>query len=224
MTPGPRVALAVLAKDLRLDLRSRDRLGHMAVFAALVVVLLALALPGSRSARADWIPALLWVVFLFTALLGLSRSFQAETEDGAIALLMQAPCDRGWVYLGKAAANLVALVGIQVWTAILFSIFLGVEWANSLPTALGVALLGAAGLSALGSLLSAMSMFVRFRDFLFPILLFPLALPLLVIASRMTAAALDGAPIEPLWWLALGLYDWIFGWIGYLVFDYVLED
>ena len=86
---GPRVAVAVLGKDLLLDLRSRDRIGHMAVFAALIVVLLGLTLPTSRAARADWIPALLWIVFLFTSLLGLSRSFQAETEQGAVALLMQ---------------------------------------------------------------------------------------------------------------------------------------
>ncbi len=222
--PGPRVAAAVLGKDLLLDLRSRDRLGHMAVFAALVVVLLGLTLPSSRATRADWIPALLWVVFLFTSLLGLSRSFQAETEEGAIALLMQAPCDRGWVFLGKATANLIALVGIQLWTAILFSIFLDVDWGPALPAVLGVAVLGAAGLSALGSLLSAMSMFVRFRDFLFPILLFPLVLPLLIFASRMTTTALEGGTISGLSWFVLGLYDWTFGWIGYLVFDYVLED
>ena len=225
MSPaGPRTAMAVLGKDLLLDLRTRERLGHMAVFAALVVVLLGLTLPPSRAARADWLPALLRIVFLFTSLLGLSRSFQAETEEGAVAMLIQAPCDRGWVFLGKAAANLIALFGIQLWTALLFGIFLDVDWRPALPAALGIAILGAAGLSALGSLLSAMSMFVRFRDFLFPILLFPLVLPLLVFASRMTATALEGGAISGLSWSALALYDWIFGWIGYFVFDYVLED
>jgi ABC-type transport system involved in cytochrome c biogenesis permease component len=77
---GPSVALAVLSKDLLLDLRSRDRLGHMAIFAALVIVLISIALPSSDPAVRDWIPVLLWVVFLFTALLGLGRSFAAETE------------------------------------------------------------------------------------------------------------------------------------------------
>ncbi len=222
--PGPRVAAAVLGKDLRLDLRTRDRLGHMAVFAALIVVLLGLTLPTSRAVRADWIPALLWIAFLFTSLLGLSRSFQAETDEGAVSLLMQAPCDRGWVFLGKAVANLIALFGIQVWTALLFGVFLDVDWGPALPAALGVALLGATGLSALGSLLSAMSMFVRFRDFLFPILLFPLVLPLLVMTSRMTETALEGGTISGTAWFVLVLYDWIFVWIGYFVFDYVLED
>ena len=92
--PGPRIAMAVLRKDLLLDLRTRERLGHMAVFAALVVVLLGLTLPTSRAARSDWIPALLWIVFLFTSLLGLSRSFQAVTVEGAVAILIQAPCEQ----------------------------------------------------------------------------------------------------------------------------------
>ena len=108
--------------------------------------------------------------------------------------------------------------------ALLFGVFLDVEWGPALPAALGVALLGATGLSALGSLLSAMSMFVRFRDFLFPILLFPLVLPLLVMASRMTETALEGGTISGVSWFVLVLYDWIFVWIGYFVFDYVLED
>jgi heme exporter protein B len=69
-----------------------------------------------------------------------------------------------------------------------------------------------------------MSMFVRFRDFLFPILLFPLVLPLLVFASQMTETALRGETIRGLSWSVLALYDWIFIWIGYFVFDYVLED
>ena len=124
----------------------------------------------------------------------------------------------------EAVANLIALFGIQVWTGLLFSVFLDVEWGPARPAALGVALLGATGLSALGSLLSAMSMFVRFRDFLFPILLFPLVLPLLVMVSRMTETALEGGTISGTAWFVLVLYDWIFVWIGYFVFDYVLED
>ena len=78
---GPRVALAALWKDLLLDLRARDRLGHMIVFSALVVVLLSLARPTSAPSASAWIPTLLWVVFLFTSLLGLGRSFQSESED-----------------------------------------------------------------------------------------------------------------------------------------------
>lgn len=224
MNAGLRVATAVLGKDLRLDLRSRDRLGHMAVFSALVVVLLSISLPAAKRAAALWIPALMWVVFLFTSLLGLSRSFLAETAGGALSTLAGAPCDRGWVFLGKAGANFLALLGVELWTAALFAVFLDVDWAPAVWPALGVALLGAAGLASIGTLLSALSATARFREFLLPVLLFPLILPVLVFASQATADALATGAVSGLHWGALGLYAWIFTLAGYFVFDQILED
>jgi heme exporter protein B len=221
---GPRTALAVLGKDLLLDWRSRDRLGHMAVFAALVIVLVSIALPTGEPALHAWIPVLLWVVFLFTALLGLARSFACETEDGALALLAQVPCDRGWVFVGKAGANFVALVLVQAWTALLAALFLDVDWEVALPAALFAGALGAAGLAAVGTLLAALSAQARFREFLLPVLLFPLALPVLVLASRLTAEALDGRAAPAVWWGALALYAWAFTLIAYFTFEHVLED
>jgi heme exporter protein CcmB len=221
---GPRIALAVLAKDLLLELRSRDRFGHMAVFAALVIVLVGIALPTGELALRAWIPVLLWIVFLFTALLGLARSFACETEEGALAVLAQAPCDRGWVFLGKAGANFVALVLVQVWTALLAAVFLEVDFAAVLPAALGVGLLGAAGLAVVGTLLAALSAQARFREFLLPVLLFPLALPVLVLASRLTAEVLGGESPSGVAAGALGLYAWTFALIAYFTFEHVLED
>ena len=80
------------------------------------------------------------------------------------------------------------------------------------------------GVSNEVTLLAAMSVGARFREFLLPVLLFPLILPVLVFASRVTASILDGLPIERLWWGALGLYDWVVVLVGYFVFDYVLEE
>jgi heme exporter protein CcmB len=223
-TPGPAVTRAVLSKDLLLDFRTRDRLGHMAVFALLVVALLSIVVPASRSERLAWSPALLWVVLLFTSLLGLARSFQSETEGGALALLVQAPVDRGWVFLGKAGANALALIGVELWTGLLFSVFLDVDWSGAWREALLAGVLGALGLAALGTLLSGMSVAVRFREFLLPVLLFPLVLPVLVLASSITGAALAEREVPALWWGVFALYDWVFVSLGYLVFDYVLED
>lgn len=227
---GPRVAWAVLRKDLQLDLRTRERVGQMAVFAFLVAALLSVALPeappgaaAAAGARA-WVPALMWIVLLFTALLGLARSFQAESEAGAVVLLLQVPCDRGWVFAGKAAANFASLAGIALWTAVLFAVFLDVDWTAAGWRGPAVALLGTAGLSAVGTLFSAMSLGVRFREFLLPLLVFPLVLPVLVIASRLTADALAGLPSPDRWWGVLALYDWVFAAVGYFLFDYVLED
>jgi len=221
---GRGVAAEVLRKDLLLDLRSRDRLGHMAVFALLVVALLSIVLPASKAERLAWSPALLWVVTLFTSLLGLARTFQAEVEEGAIALLAQAPVDRGWVFVGKAGATLVALLGVELWVALLFTVFLDVDWSRGVLASAGGAVLGAIGLAAIGTQLSAMATGVRFREFLLPVLLFPFALPILVFASRITAEALAGREIPGLWWAVFALYDWALALIGYFAFDYLLED
>lgn len=224
MSAGLRVARAVAAKDLLLDLRSRDRLGHMAVFAALIVVLLSITLPTAKRGTEVWIPALMWTVFLFASLLGLARSFQAEADSGALATLAGAPCDRGWIFLGKGAANFAALLGLELWTGILFMVFLDVDWSGAVLPMLGVAGLGAAGLSAIGTALSALSASARFREFLLPLLLFPLILPVLVFASRATADALATGRVEALYWAGLGFYAWVFVLAGYFIFDHVLED
>ena len=128
------------------------------------------------------------------------------------------------MFLGKAAANFLALLGVEIWTGLLFAVFLDVDWSGALLPALGVAVLGAAGLASIGTLLSALSASARFREFLLPLLLFPLILPVLVFASRATADALATGRVEGLYWGALALYAWTFMLAGYFVFDHVLED
>ncbi len=221
---GLRVAWAILRKDVQIDLRSRDRLGHMALFAALVTVLLSIALPPVTEATRGWVPVLLWVVFLFAAMLGLGRSFESEAADGGLQSLALVPCDRGFVFLGKWAANLLALLGLQIWTALLFSVFLEVEWGAAAWTSLGLAVLGAVGLAAVGTLFSALSVSVRNREFMLPLLVFPMVLPILVLGSRGTAEALASGAVPGLWWGALGLYDWVFVLAGYFLFDHVVVE
>jgi len=133
-------------------------------------------------------------------------------------------CDRGWIFAGKAGGNWIALSGIQLWTGGLFAIFLDTDWSAAALPCIGIGLLGGAGLAAVGTLLSAVSASARFREFLLPVLLFPLILPVLVLAARMTGVALEGRAIPGLWWGVLALYDWIFVLVGYFVFESVMED
>ncbi len=234
---GTRVAVAVLAKDLLLDLRSRDRLGHMMLFSAVVSALISISVPTVTADTRAWITVLLWVVFLLSSLLGLGRSFQAEIEGGALLMLAQVPCDRGWVFLGKTGANWLTLTGLQLWTALLFALFLNVPWLAGYPTRsqplgggvnllamAGIVLLASAGVSALGTLLSAIATRARNREFLLPLLLLPLMLPILVVASKATLEALESRPIPGVWWGVLGLYAWIFLLVGYFTFESALED
>ena len=221
---GPRVAVAVLAKDLRIDLRRGDRIGQMGFFAALVTVLLSLALPTVTVDTRTWLPPLLWIVVLFTSILGLTRSFQSEAQWDAGIALAQAPCDRGWVFLGKLGANFATLVAIQLWTALLFGVFLHVAWERAPLACLAVGALGALGLSAAGTLFAAMAVRAQHHEFLLPLLLFPLMLPILVVASRATSRGLEGSVVDG-WSLGfLGVYAWILLVVGFVVFDYVLEE
>jgi heme exporter protein B len=234
---GARVAFAVLSKDLLLDLRSRDRLGHMMLFSAVVSALISICLPPVTPDTRGGITVLVWIVFLLSSLLGLSRSFQAEIEGGALLMLAQVPCDRGWIFLGKTGATWLTLSGLQLWTALLFGLFLNVPWLAGYPTrsepagggvnvlALGgLVLLAAGGVSALGTLLSAIAIRARNREFLLPLLVLPLMLPILVIASNATLEALESRPIPGVWWGVLGLYAWIFLLVGYFTFESVMDD
>ena len=196
----------------------------MAMFAFILVALLSITLPSVTEDTRDWLPALFWVVLLLTSLLGLARSFQSEVEDGAIAALVQVPCDRGWVFLGKAGANAIALALVLLWTSLLFEIFLDLGWQQGGLQAIGIGLLGVLGLAAIGTLLGAMAVAARFRDFLLPVLLFPLVLPILVFASQALGVSLKGVSIPLRWWSALALYDWIVLLVGYFCFDAVMED
>jgi heme exporter protein B len=221
---GPRVALAVLAKDLRVDLRRGDRIGQMAFFAALVTVLLSLTLPTITIDTRSWLPPLIWIVFLLTSILGLTRSFQSEVQGDAGLALSQVPCDRGWVFLGKLGANFATLAAIELWTAGLFAVFLNVHWDRAPLGCAAVAMLGALGLSAAGTLFAAMAVRAQHHEFLLPLLLFPLMLPILVIASRAMARGLDGQDIGSGALGFLGVYAWVLLVIGFVVFDYVLEE
>ena len=113
---------------------------------------------------------------------------------------------------------------VQLWTAVLFAVFLEVAWQRAPWTSLGVGLLSAVGFSAIGTLLAAMSVAARFSQFLLPVLMFPLILPVLVAASQALARGLSEEAVPSFLWGLLFLYDWIVLVVGYLVFDYVLEE
>jgi len=125
------VSLAILWKDLLIEWRSRDRVVAMILFSLLVVVIFHFALPGGASSqtRAN-APGLLWVAYVFAALFGLGRAFSLELENDAFSGLALAPADRGWVFLGKAAANLVILGVVQAVTALAFALVFGLELAK----------------------------------------------------------------------------------------------
>ena len=223
------VFLAILWKDLLTEWRSRDRLVAMLIFSLLVVVVFFFSLPSlpgpdAAAAGGPGAPGLLWVAYVFAALLGLNRAFSLELENDALSGLALAPCDRGWVFLGKAAASFAILVVVQGVTAFFFALAFGLDLAPvAAPFALIVAL-GSLGLCSVGTLFAAVAVRTRFREVMLPLLLLPLLIPVLSGAVRATSALLSTGSLsfEPLQLLLVT--DGVYLVVSFLGFDYVLDE
>ena len=219
------VWLAIFWKDLVCEWRSRDRLTAMAIFSLLVVVVFHFALPdATRREIGSHAAGLLWVAYLFAALLGLGRTFSSELEHDALGGLALAPVERGWIFLGKALAALLVVLFVQLLAAIAFGLAFGLDLVPSAPGLAAAVPLASLGICFAGTLLSALTARTRARELLLPLLLLPALFPVLSGAVRATSAAIAGEPV-PLEALQLLLVvDGIYGVVGFLGFEYVLED
>ena len=219
------VLLAILWKDLVTEWRSRDRITAMLLFSLLVVVIFHFSLPGGVSRETQAMaPGLLWIAYLFAALLGLNRSFSLELENDALAGIALSPVDRGWIFLGKAAANWLILGAAQAITGAVFALVFDVDLAAiALRLALVVAL-GSLGICSVGSLFAAVAVRTRFREVMLPLLLLPLLVPVLLGAVRATTGLLENGALafEPVQLLLVTDATYLI--VSWLVFDYVLDE
>ena len=219
-----RTALTIARKDLAVEWYSRQAISTMLVFALMVIFLFNFALELDAGARADLTGGVLWVTFAFAGTLGLSRSLAAERENGCLDGLLLAPVERSAIYLGKMAANLALMLALALIVLPIYAVLYNQNLFS--PGLVGVILLGSLGYSAVGTLLSSLAVQSRARDLLLPVLLFPLALPLLVAAVNASRLILEGAAwADFLPWLnLLVVYDVIFLAVALVAFDYVVEE
>jgi heme exporter protein B len=219
------VLLAVLWKDLVTEWRSRDRVVAMLLFSMLVVLIFNFALPeGTNRTTQPLAPGLLWIASLFAAILGLNRAFSLELENDAITGLALVPCDRGWVFLGKAIANFLFLLVVQVATAGIFVLVFELDTSGIWLRALGLLALGSLGICAVGTLFSAIAVRTRFREVMLPLLLLPLLVPVLYGAVRTThdLLLLGTVPWPPLQLLLVA--DAIYLLASFVGFEFVLDE
>jgi len=204
---------ALARKDLLLELRARDTLPAMLLFVVSTLVVFHFVLPTGSSDLAA--TGLLWVALLFTALLGLSRSFAAEREQGVIDGLVLAPSDRSAIWLGKALSILAFLALAEALALPAYGLFF-----KPVDAALvaGVALADV-GIAAVGTLLAAMATAGRARELLLPLLFLPLAIPIVVGGVGASVAEDPGRYLG-----LLGLYDALFAIICWASFEYVVTE
>ena len=220
-----RRALIVLWKDVLVEGRSKEALNGLVFFSLLLLFLFQFALGGDRDHLTAALPGLLWLGFVLAGLLALGRSFLLERENDCWEGLLLAPGDKAAIYLGKLAGNLVLMLAVEALLLVLFIVFFNVDITAALP-ALGVVIaLGTVGLAALGTLFAAMTAHVRARELLFPVLLLPLEVPVLLGTVKATEAVLSGEGLASAghWLALLGAADVIFVVVAFLTFEFILE-
>jgi heme exporter protein B len=223
---GLRRTWAMTRKDVTVELRARERVNAMLFFAALVLFIFNFALGPDREKLREVAPGLLWLAFLFTGILGLRRSFQAERENDCFEELLLTPGDRESIYFGKLAGNVLFMAMAEALILPLFGILYNLDIWAELPGLALVALLGTVGFSTIGTLLAAMTAHLRAREVMLPLLLFPLTVPVILGSVRATEAILSGSGLGEVghWLKLLAGFDVIFLVVCPLAFQFVLEE
>lgn len=229
LRPAPRASFlralwAIVWKDLAAELRSRELLSAMLVFALLVIFIFNFALELDAKTRASVTAGVLWVTFAFAGTLGLNRSMAMEKDRGCLDGLLLAPVDRSAIYFGKTFGNLIFMLIVEAVVLPVYSILYNVNLFSS--GLILVILLGSIGYVTVGTLLSSMAVQTRTRDILLPILLFPVIIPVFIAAVKASSGFLQGLPVNEItpWLNLLIVYDVVFTAVSFMVFDYIVEE
>lgn len=226
--------LEIAKKDLLAEFRTKQMLNSMVIFAFLVIVIFSFAfgndatiyIPNLKKKIIDILaPGMLWIAFTFAGMLGLSRSFAGEKEEGCLDGLKLCPVDRSDIYNGKVLSNAVLMFLMEIATLPIFIVLFSYDIKN-LPGLILVIILGTFGFIFVGTLLSALTVSTRTREILLPVILFPVLIPVILSAVTATATMLANGDLSDISGelQILAVYDIIFFVVAQIVFEYTIED
>lgn len=220
-----RQTLTIAAKDLRSELRTKEALNASLSFALVILLLFSFAFDPTAETTREISGGLLWLVFAFAGALILNRSFARELENDCLDALIASPVPGSALFLGKALANYALLLGIEVVCLPIFGIFYNVRWAQQLPSLALVLLLASWGVCVVGTIFSALTVNMRLRELMLPMLVYPMLIPCLMAAMQLTTPLLAGEPIQGdlfAWLRLLVGFDIIFTALAVILIDTVL--
>ena len=222
-----RAATAIARKDLLVELRTKESVPAMALFAVTTFVVFHFGLDRD-TLEGELAAGVLWVTLLFAAILGINRLFVAEREQGGFDGILMAPVERSALLIGKTAALFTYLVALELIAIPVFGLFfIQSGFWQALPKLAAIALLADLGISLVGAMLASIAVHTRARDLLLPLLLLPLTVPAIIAAASATKPLLSIPPDSAglgKWLAVLALYDAVFGLIAYALFDFLMED
>jgi heme exporter protein B len=204
-----RQILTVAAKDLRAELRTKEAINASLAFAVVILLMFSFAFDPQEETTREISGGLLWIVFAFAGALILNRSFARELPNDCLDALIAAPISGPVLFLGKAFANFVLVFAVQVVSLPVFGIFYNVHWTAQLPQLLLVLALGAWGMTVIGTIFSALTVNIRLREVMLPMLTYPILVPVLMGCMLLTKGLAMGQPIGP------DMQDWLKMLVGF---------
>ena len=217
---------AIVWKDIVAELRTKEMFSAMFVFAVLVIVVFNFAfdlrVSGERVRQVA--PGALWVAFAFAGILGLNRAFVAEKDRGCLEGLLLAPVDHTAIYFGKMISTVLFMLIVEALMLPVFTAFFGVNLFDL--RLVFIIVLGTVGFASVGTILSAMTAQTRAREVLLPILLLPVAAPVLIAAVKATSGILDGLTMAEisLWWQLLLAFALLYPAVAFMTFDDIVKE
>ncbi len=221
-----RAVWAIIAKDARIEWRTKTAFLSAIVFAILVLSILFFARDPTAVSSLDVAPGALWVTFTFAAMVGLNRAFLLERENGAMDGMLLTPVPRTAIFLGKMGGNLLFVALVEAISIPLFILFYNVSLADRLPQLILVTAMATVAFVSVGTLLSAMVVRTRFAELMLPVLLLPFLIPPVVGAVQVTARILAGRPLNEMmgWLKLLAAFDIAFIVVTVLLFEATLDE
>jgi heme exporter protein B len=215
--------LTIFWKDILLEIRTKEIVTSILVFALLVVVIFNFAFEPETATMSLVAPGILWVAFTFAGVLGLNRIFAIERENSRLAGLLLCPVDPMLIYWGKLLGSFSFMLAIEIIVTPIFLILLNLPLL--LPRLVLVIVLATLGFTSVGTLFSALAINIKARDIMLPILFLPIVVPVVIAAVEATALILQGSPWgDMLTWLQIMIaFDIIYLVVTTLVFQYVVE-
>ncbi len=220
-----RQVMVVAAKDLRAELRTKEALNGSLAFALVILLLFSFAFDPTGDTTRQISGGLLWIVFAFAGTLILNRSFARELPNDCLDALIAAPISGAALFLGKAIANYVLLLVMELVSLPIFGIFYNVRWTVQFPELMLVLLLGTWALTVLGTMTSALTVNIRLREVMLPMLTYPILVPALMGAMQLTMALIAGTPInsENVMWLKMLVgFDVIYTAVSLVLIETIL--
>jgi heme exporter protein B len=220
-----RQIFVIAGKDLRAELRTKEAVNAALAFALVILLLFSFAFDPSAETTRDIAGGLLWIVFAFAGVLVLNRSFVRELPNDCLDALIAAPIPGAALFLGKVLANYVLVLAVELVSLPVFGVFYNVPWASQFWQLMLVVALGTWGLTVIGTVFSALTVNIRLREVMLPMLIYPIMIPALMGAMQLTSDLVVGKPIgaDNVAWLKMLVgFDVIYTAVSLLLVETVL--